>query len=286
MEAISKIMNTTIFSIGDGPGITVLEITISILTLVAGIWLARRAERAISRGLQRRNMDAGVVQLIRRLFYILVIVVLFITGLGMLKIPLAAFAFITGAIAIGVGFGAQNVISNFISGWILMWERPIRIGDFIELGAMLGTVETINTRFTRVRRVDGVRLMVPNSQLLENTVINWTIVDRQLRSVVRVGVRYGSDVEKVRRLLEEILASHPDTLEDPAPSIIFDDLGDSALMFDAYFWIESGPGRTLRGVRSDLRFEIDRVFKENDIVIAFPQRDVHIDGLLKLDKDG
>jgi small-conductance mechanosensitive channel len=284
METISKILNTTVFSIGDGPGVTVLQIAIALLTLLIGFWLARWAERTLSRQLEGRKVDASVVQPIRRLFYVLVIVVLFFITLGLLGIPLTAFAFITGAVAIGVGFGAKNIINNFISGWILMWERPIRIGDFLELGNMLGTVESINTRFTRLRRIDGVHMMIPNSQLLENTVINWTIVDRTLRSSVRVGVQYGSDVQTVKRLLDEILANNPDILEDPASAVVFEDFGDSALIFDAFFWIELTADRSLRGVRSALRFEIDRVFKENDIVIAFPQRDIHVDGSLKLEK--
>ena len=229
-------------------------------------------------------MDAGVIQLIRRLFWVIVIVVLVVTALDLLNVPMTAFAFISGAVAIGVGFGAQNIINNFISGWILMWERPIRVGDFLEMGTMLGTVESINTRYTRLRRIDGVRLMVPNSQFLENTVINWSIVDRKLRSHVRVGVQYGSDVEKLRQLLEEILANNPDILDDPAPAIVFEDFGDSALVFDAFFWIESASNRTLRGVRSALRFEITRVFQEHGIVIAFPQRDVHVDGSLRIEQ--
>lgn len=284
MEVVLKILNTTVISVGDGPGLTVLQIAVALLVLLVGFWLARWSERKLSKRLDKRNVDAGVIQLIRRLFYILVIAVLTFTTLDLLGIPLAAFAFVTGAIAIGVGFGAQNIINNFISGWILMGERPIRVGDFLELGDNLGTVEAINTRYTRVRRLDGVRLMIPNSQFLENTVINWSIVDRKLRSSVRVGVRYGSDTQKVKLLLDDILANSPDTLEDPAPTVIFEDFGDSALIFDAFFWIESSSERTLRGVRSTLRFEIDRVFNEHDIVIAFPQRDVHVDGSLKLEQ--
>lgn len=284
MDAVLKILNTTIISIGDGPGLTVLQIVVALLTIIVGFWLARWSERKLSKRLERRNVDAGVVQLIRRLFYILVIAVLTFTTLDLLGIPLAAFAFVTGAIAIGVGFGAQNIINNFISGWILMGERPIRVGDFLEIGNSLGTVEAINTRYTRIRRLDGVRLMIPNSQFLENMVVNWTIVDRKLRSSVRVGVRYGSDTKKVKRLLDDILTNNPDILDDPAPTVIFEDFGDSALIFDAFFWIISSSERSLRGVRSALRFEIDEVFKEHDIVIAYPQRDIHVDGSLKLEK--
>jgi small-conductance mechanosensitive channel len=286
LETLSRILDTVVISFGDGPGLTILQIAVALLTLLLGLWLARWAERTLSRRLQQRKVDAGVIQIVRRLFYTIVIVVLLITTLDLLGIPLTAFAFITGAIAIGVGFGAQNIINNFISGWILMGERPIRIGDFVEVGDMLGTVESINTRFTRVLRLDGVRLMIPNSQLLENTVVNWTIVDQKLRSFVRVGVEYGSDVLLVKQLLDQILANNPDILEDPAPTVIFEDFGDSALIFDAYFWIEATEGRSLRGVRSTIRFEIDRVFKENDITIAFPQRDIHIDGSLKLENPG
>lgn len=285
METVSKILNTSILSVGNGDGITVLQIAFTLLTLLIGLWFARWSERKFSKRLEQRNVDAGVIQLLRRLFYILVILVLVFTALDLLSIPLTAFAFITGAIAIGVGFGAQNIINNFISGWILMGERPIRIGDQLELDDMLGTVETINTRFTRVRRIDGVRLMIPNSQLLENTVVNRTIVDRKIRSHVRVGVKYGSDVQEVKHLLDEISANNPDILKDPAPDVIFEDFGDSALIFDCFFWIEATKERTLRGVRSALRFEIVRVFKENDIVIAFPQRDMHVDGSLKLEKN-
>lgn len=283
METLSEILNTDIISIGEDVGLSILQIGIALVTLLFGFWLARWGERKLSKSLEQRKVDASAVQVIRRLFYTLVIVVLLITTIDLLGIPLTAFAFITGAIAIGVGFGAQNIINNFISGWILMGERPIRVGDFIEVGEMLGTVETINTRFTRVLRLDGVRLMIPNSQLLENTVVNWTIVDNKLRSFVRVGVQYGSDVQKVKRLLDEILAKNPDILKEPAATVVFEDFGDSALIFDAYFWIELTSGRSLRGVRSVLRFEIDRVFGENDIVIAFPQRDIHVDGFLRLE---
>ena len=250
MESVSGFFNTAIFTVDDGPGVTVLEILVATLIILIGIWLTRGAERKLSNQLEQRKVDAGVVQLIRRLIYIVVIVILAITTLDLLNVPLTAFAFITGAIVIGVGFGAQNIINNFISGWILMWERPIRIGDFLELGDMIGTVESINTRFTRVRRIDGVRLMIPNSQLLENTVINWTIVDRKLRSHVRVGVQYGSDIPKVKQLLDQVLADNPDILEEPSPSVIFEDFGDSALIFDAFFWIESTPERSPRGLQS------------------------------------
>ena len=231
--------------------------------------------------MQRREVNPDLIQVVRRAVYILGVVILVITMLDLLNIPLTAFAFVSGAIAIGFGFGAQNIINNFISGWILIWERPIRINDFIELEDTAGTVEQINTRSTRIRRVDGVHLLVPNSRLLEETVVNWTLVDKLLRCVVRVGVAYGSDVLKVREILQEVV-HHPSVLEDPAAQVIFEDFGDNALIFDTYFWVHSGAEKSAREIRSEVRFEIYRRFHEAGIVIAFPQRDVHLDGTVTL----
>jgi len=284
VEILNKILGTTLFSLGENQDVTVLQLTLTVLLLAIGLWLARRIEKKLSSTLTVRQVNQDMVQLFRRTFQILVLIALLTTVLSLLNVPLASFAFITGAVAIGIGFGAQNIINNFISGWILMWERPIRIGDFLEVGDMRGTVEVINTRSTRMKRIDGVRLLIPNSQLLENIVINWTIMDRMMRTIVRVGVQYGSDVELVKELLEKVLNDNNNVLKDPEPSVIFEDFGDSALIFDAFFWIETSTERSLRGVRSEIRFAIDHIFKQHGIVIAFPQRDIHVDGMLKIQR--
>jgi small-conductance mechanosensitive channel len=166
-----------------------------------------------------------------------------------------------------------------------MWERPIRIGDWVEVGEMIGVVEEINTRSTRLKRVDGVHLLLPNSRLLEETVINWTRVDKVLRSVVRVGVSYSSDVLLVKRLLEHVVSEHEAILAKPEPEVAFEDFGDSSLVFDVYFWIEMSEGIGLRKTRSELRFKIAEIFEDNGIVIAFPQQDVHIDGSIEIIHD-
>ncbi|MCR9278719.1 MAG: mechanosensitive ion channel [Pseudomonadaceae bacterium] len=252
------------------------------LFLVLAYLLVRWGGRVIVRRLTERKLNQDLVHLIKRVFYVLAIAVVVITLLDLINVPLTAFAFISGAVAIGVGFGAQNIINNFISGWILMWERPIRIGDFLEVGSDKGTVEAINTRSTRIRRVDGVHMLIPNSALLENTVVNWTLVDRLARSVVRVGVAYGSPVRKVSELIEQAVNEESAVLSEPAPVVIFEDFGDSSLVFDVYYWIQAGVDRDLRVIRSNVRFRIDELFAENGIVIAFPQRDVHLDGTLQL----
>ncbi|HEY5775397.1 MAG TPA: mechanosensitive ion channel domain-containing protein, partial [Xanthomonadales bacterium] len=167
----------------------------------------------------------------------------------------------------------------FISGWILMAEQPVRVGDFIEVDTHIGTVERIGNRSTRIRRTDGVHLLVPNSQMLERVVINWTLIDNNIRTSIRIGVAYGSEPHRVAELLEQAVRSQKDVLEDPAPRIIFEDFGDNALIFDAIFWSTVGGERELRQIRSEIRFKVSELFDAANIIIAFPQRDVHIDGL-------
>ncbi len=283
MEAFFAYINQPLITIAD-QSITVGQLLLVPTVVLLGWAAIKWGGRILHTRLTAREVSPDAIQLISRAFHIAAILVLGITTLDLLNVPLTAFAFVTGAIAIGVGFGAQNIINNFISGWILMWERPIRIGDFLEIGETKGTVERINTRSTRIRRVDGVHLLVPNSYLLENIVVNWTLVDRLARSVVRVGVAYGSPVEKVAELIEQAVRAEAAVLEEPKPVVIFEDFGDSALIFDAYYWIEANQDRDLRVMRSNLRFRIDALFREHGIVIAFPQRDVHMDGTLRLEQ--
>ncbi|MFT5634871.1 MAG: small-conductance mechanosensitive channel [Cognaticolwellia sp.] len=166
-----------------------------------------------------------------------------------------------------------------------MWERPIRIGDFLEIEGAKGLVEEINTRSTRIKRVDGVHLLIPNSKLLENTVVNWTLVDQFVRCSVKVGVAYGSPAKKVAELIMQATTEQAEALKEPKPLVTFDDFGDNALMFEVTFWISSKVESGLiiaKSAKSNVRFRLEELFEQNDIVVAYPQRDIHIDGSLKL----
>ncbi|NNC65675.1 MAG: mechanosensitive ion channel, partial [Gammaproteobacteria bacterium] len=244
-----------------------------------GVIASRWLERLVGRRLSKTELQPDAVNALQRVLFYSLVAAIAITALGLLHVPLTAFAFVSGAVAIGVGFGAQNIINNFISGWILMSERPVRIGDFVEVEGSQGTIELIGNRSTRIRRTDGVHMLVPNSVMLERTVINWTLVDKQIRSVLRVGVAYGSPVREVERLIYQAAEDQPQIKAEPAPSVAFDDFGDNALIFDLYFWADVGGERMLREIRSDLRFRISDLFAEHGITIAFPQRDVHLDNL-------
>jgi len=277
MAEFDTVWHYPLIRLSSGIEVTVSQIALTLLVVAAGLAFIRFLQRVLGRWMSKSNVEANVAQTIQRVVFWALLILLFITALGMLRIPVTALAFISGAVAIGIGFGAQNIINNLISGWILMSERPVRIGDFVELDdTNRGTVENIGNRSTRIRRIDGVHLLVPNSQMLERTVINWTLVDRRFRTTVRVGVVYGSPVRLVEQLLYQAVNEQKEILDDPAPVVVFEDFGDSALIFDVYFWCEANAERELRMIRSDIRFRIDELCRENDIVIAFPQRDVHL----------
>jgi small-conductance mechanosensitive channel len=141
----------------------------------------------------------------------------------------------------------------------------------------MGVVERIGNRSTRIRRTDGVHLLIPNAQMLERVVVNWTLVDDLIRTKVTVGVAYGSSVKLVADLFRQAVERQPEVKTDPVPTVILEDYGDNAIIFEAYFWCEVGGERALRQIRSAIRFTLDELFRENGIVIAFPQRDTHLD---------
>ncbi len=278
-----EIWDFVLYSTGDGKPLTVGNLVAVLLLVVGGYLAARFIGYLFGQRLATTKLGPDVAYTIKRIVFLTLLVLVGLTALNLLGVPLTAFAFATGAIAIGVGFGAQNIINNFISGWILMAERPIRIADFIEIDGTNGVVELIGNRSTRIRRTDGVHLLVPNSLLLERTVVNWTLIDREIRTVVRVGVAYGSPVTKVAELIMKAVLAQPEIKTSPSPSVVFDDFGDNALIFDAYFWCDVGGEKFLREIRSEIRFRISALFEENGITIAFPQRDVHLDTLQPLD---
>lgn len=274
---LKAVWNFVLSTTAGGQSITVGQVLSVVGLLLLGYFGSRLVGYILGRRLAKTDLRPDIVHILKRIAFFTILILVFITALGLLGIPLTAFAFATGALAIGIGFGAQNIINNFISGWILMAERPIRINDFIEMDGAYGVVENIGTRSTRIRRTDGVHLLVPNSALLERTVVNWTLVDREVRTTVRVGVEYGSPVKRVAELILQAVIEQAEVKSDPRPSVVFEDFGDNSLVFDTFFWCDVGGEKFLREIRSAIRFRIAELFEANGVVIAFPQRDVHLD---------
>lgn len=258
--------------------ITVGKIATGIMVFTLGLLLARGFTKWFGpRVLNRVGLDEGAAHAYQSLAYYALLAILFVTALHIADIPLTAFAVLGGALAIGVGFGSQNIVNNFISGLILLAERPIKLGDLVELEGTYGNIERIGLRSTRVRTGDNIHVIVPNSAFLENPVINWTHSDRQVRISVSVGVAYGSPTRAVEKLFVQAINEHPQVLENPKPMVLFTAFGDNSLEFEARFWVVINSLMARHIIESEIRFRIDELFREAGLVIAFPQRDIHFD---------
>ncbi len=262
----------------DDQSVTVGKVSIALFLLVFGIVLAGYFTRAVQRHiLSHTKLSESAAAIAEKLLYYLTIFIVVLGSMRVVNIPLTAFAFLGGAMAIGIGFGGQKIISNFISGFILMAEQPVKVGDLIQVGEVLGKIEEIGARSTRVRTYANIHILVPNSYFLENNITNWTLSDKIIRGDVTVGVVYGSPIREVRRLLMLAVRDHKEALDYPKPYVLFKDFGDNALIFTVYFWITVQLINDKIRIESDLRFIIDDIFREAGLVIAFPQRDVHLD---------
>jgi small-conductance mechanosensitive channel len=259
-------------------GVTVGKGVGALLLFLAGYWFAaslgRRAQRIM---ITRFGIGEHQANVIRRWLLALTIFILLIITLNLARIPLTVFAFLGGALAIGIGFGTQTLIKNFISGILILLERNVKVGDTVDVDGVVGRIVSVDTRASTILGFDGVETVIPNSMFLENKVTNWTHSNVKLRRIVRIGVAYGSQTTLVRNILTECGNEHGLILKDPPPEALFEDFGDNSLNFALYFWIDYGPEVNPLQVASDLRFMIDKRFAEENVVLAFPQRDVHLD---------
>ncbi len=221
-----------------------------------------------------RQVDRGVSDSIKKLLHYLLVFLGFLMAMSLAGIELKNFAVLAGAFGIGIGFGLQNIVNNFVSGLILLFERPVKVGDMVVVDNEWGNVRKIGLRSTVIETFDQSELIVPNSRLISETVTNWTFSTSRSRVVLTVGTAYGSDLALVLKILLEAAQSHELVLDDPAPSPIFVGFGESSLDFELRCWIADVGKRF--GVRSDLGQFIDRRFREEGVEIPFPQRDLHL----------
>lgn len=265
-----KITSTRSVTVGKSVGAVLLLV----LGYLAVSWLVRRFERTL---VGRLKAEPASARTVRRWLQVILIAVLFVLALDLVKIPLTVFAFLGGALAIGFGFGAQVLIKNFISGVMLLVERPLKVGDIVQIGDIVGTVTNISIRSSTIRTADGIETLVPNSTFVESNVTNWTYSSPRVRRSVKVGVAYGSDTRKVADTLLGTAERHGQVLKDPAPRVIFEDFGADALAFSLEYWIDYAKGADSRQIASDLRFMVEKALAEAGIAVPFPQRDVHVD---------
>lgn len=257
-----------------GGVITPGALLVGLLIVMATVVLSAIVGRGLRRILNRRGLSPGAlfatVKIVR---YVLTLIGLLV-AIDSIGLSLSAVLAASTVLLVGIGFGLQNIAQNFISGLIVLFEQPIRPGDFIKVGDAYGIVDAIGLRATRVITRDQVTIIVPNSELVTTQVINHSIPTLNLRIAISVGVAYGTDTDLVRKTLLSVAPSHVQILTEPAPEVRFEEFGDSSLDFSLLVWIADP--REDRRVSSDLRFEIERRFRAAGIEIPFPQRDLHV----------
>ncbi|MGB1579989.1 MAG: mechanosensitive ion channel domain-containing protein [Nevskiales bacterium] len=266
------------FKIGEKTLIVPSKILVGIflfaLLITATRWIKRRLN---SRWLHHTPMHPGTREAVATMFGYITFILALLIGLTFAGFNLGSLAIIAGALGVGIGFGLQNIANNFISGLILLFERPIRPGDFISVGETTGFVRKVSIRSTELETLDRMSVIVPNSDMLANHVQNWTLRDPFGRIIIPVGVAYGSDTELVKKVLLEVAANNNDVIKEghpfiPGPQVLFKGFGDSSLDFELRVFIRQVDKRLV--IVSAINFAIDAAFREHRVNIPFPQRDV------------
>ena len=274
-ETVMNFLNTELWQ-GEGYSVTVQKLVIAVLVFLSSFFLSSWGSHWIKRRMINRfKASITAANAVQRISFYILWIAFALIALNIVKIPLTAFAFMGGAVAVGIGFGMQNIFNNLISGFIVIFSRPFKVNDIVDVAGVQGVVEDIGSRATTIKTWDGFDVMVPNKYLLENSVTNWTKSDMRKREILKVGVAYGSDSRQVEKLLLDVVKGHTAVLKDPAPFVIFKNFGDSALEYEIYYWIELRKASGLK-VSSDMRHHITAVFEREGISIPYPQRDIHI----------
>ena len=266
-----KVWNTELFASVPIGSILLLLILFASVIIIERIVQKQLIRRFLSRTKLQSSLQFGLSRIIG---YTL-IAVGFYVAFQLVGVDLSSLAIIAVSLGVGVGFGLQNIINNFVSGIIILAERPISIGDRIEVAGVAGRVTKMQLRSTTVVTNDNITMIVPNADFISNTVTNWSHGDPKVRIRVPVGVAYGSDLKLLQQLLLEAAGEHPKALRDPSPVVLFTEFGDSSLNFELGVWTQEMTATPVH-FTSEMNFIIEQKLRENDIEIPFPQRDLHV----------
>ncbi|HAV64190.1 MAG TPA: mechanosensitive ion channel protein MscS [Verrucomicrobiales bacterium] len=270
-----RVMGYQLFTLGEKPFL--VSQLVVLLVMVGGVFVFELLFRryVMLRVLSRTRMQPSLQYAIGRIVGYVVIAFGLFVALQTVGLNLSSLAIFAGAIGVGVGFGLQNIVSNFMSGLIILAERPIAQGDYVDVGGVGGRVREINLRSTTVVTNDNISIIVPNSEFISNTVTNFSHGDPKIRVRLPIGIAYGSDVQKFRKGMIEIAKANSDVLPEPEPVVFFIGFGESSLDFELAVWADDQAFRPLR-FKSALYYAIEAKLRELEIEIPFPQRDLHI----------
>ena len=259
----------------EGQAITLGKIVVGLSLLVLGYFVSHFLSRTVrARFLSRLNIDSSLQYTWQKILFYIFFTGFFLFVLQLLSIPITIFAVVGGAVAIGIGFGSQNLVNNFISGLIVMVERPVRLNDLIEIEGQMGRIENIGTRSTMIRTIENKQVIIPNSKFLDTSFINWTLSDTLVSSQISVGVAYGSDPHLVSKILIEAASLHDRVEKENPPTALLMNFGDSSLDFNLIFWHRIDPLYGPARIRSEIRMKILELFEKNKVSIPFPHREV------------
>ena len=283
-EWISYYLHYTLFKINETPITPLSLIMFGVVVFVFFI-----VSRLVNRGLLRRlltrfEFEQALQYTLIRISHYAMMIVGFIIAFQFVGVDLSGLTVIFGLLSVGIGFGLQTITSNFVSGLILLFERPIRVGDRVTVSGTEGEVVDINMRATSILSLNNITYIVPNSEFVSNTVVNWSHGDPKIRLDLEVGVSYGSDLDVVIKALKEVATNHPEVLKEPAPDVFLTGFGDSSWDMSLRLWI-SDPKRNY-AIRSAINCEIVRAFRKYGVEIPFPQRDLHLRSPLPLPVGG
>ena len=274
MDTVSKLFNYTLFELNQTP-VSISSIFMFILVMLIFYFSSRFITKVILNNLfSRLKIEEGTSYTMRRVNHYVIMIIGAIVAFQFIGIDLSGLAVIFGLLSVGIGFGLQNVTSNFIAGLILLFERPIKIDDRITVGDTEGDVLEINIRSTTIRTLNNITIIVPNSEFISSNVINWSHGDPKIRINILVGVSYGSNIDDVLKALREVAEEHPEVLKKPESDILLREFGDSSWNMDLRVWI-SHPKRH-HIIKSQLNIAIVKKFRKYGVEIPFPQRDLHV----------
>jgi len=273
-QNINILLNKPIFHVNEVP-ITIIGIIIFFFIIFIANVISRILRKVLNTKLVKlTHIDKGISYALQKIIHYTILVIGVAVALQFIGVNLGGLAVIGGFLGVGIGFGLKNITSNFISGLILLFERPVSVGDRISVGDYQGDVIKISMRATTIKTPDNVSIIVPNSYFIEQDVINWSHGDKKVRIHIPVGVAYGSDVEKVTDCLLKVASEHERVMKEPVPNVWFKEFGDSSLNFELLVWIYR-PEKIFQ-IKSDLNYAIDSIFRKEDIEIPFPQSDLHL----------
>ncbi len=271
----SSVMNYKLFEL-DGHGVSVAKLITGVVLMIVGYILSGKAAQAVDRRLLGKlNLEESLRYTFQRLIFYIFFCVASLFTLRTLNVPITIFTVVGGALAVGIGFGSQNLVNNFISGILVMVERPIRVGDFIEIDGVAGSVVNIGIRSTTVQTPNNAAVIIPNTSLIEKNLTNWSF-SHTVTDAVRIGVGYGTNTETLKQLCFQVLEQVPDVSAPQEAVLIFFDFGDNALIFDLTYNIASSHYPRRGRIRSDIRYKLNDLLIKNQISVPFPQRDIHI----------